>query len=104
VFHPNDFTQPIGNLFMALTEPTMRHRLRNPRHRGYHGYLPGHPADDGFVVLADPEFRASAERIALIDVAPTILALLGERAPDHMTGRAVFEPKRAVEASAVRVV
>jgi len=104
VFHPNDFTHPLANLFMALSEPTMRHRMWNPRHRGYHGYLPGHPADDGFLVLADPEFRAAAERIELIDVAPTILALVGERAPDHMTGRAVFEPKRTVGSSAVRAV
>lgn len=104
VFHPNDFTQPLGNLFMALAEPTMRHRMGNPRHRGYHGYLPGHPADDGFLLLADAEFCAAAERIELIDVAPTILALAGERVPEHMTGRAVFEPKRAVGSSAARVV
>lgn len=90
-FHPNDFTQPLANLYMAVTEPTMRHRIFNSRHRGYHGYLPGYPADDGFMVLADPGRRALAERVELIDVAPTLLALVGENVPEHMVGTPVFE-------------
>jgi arylsulfatase A-like enzyme len=103
VFHPNDFTQPLGNLYMALSESTMRHRLFNSRHRGYHGYLPGHPADEGFMILSDPECRAVGEQIALVDIAPTILALIDEPVPTHMKGTAAFQSKKAMGSSAEHV-
>jgi hypothetical protein len=101
VFHPNDFVQPLANLFMALTEPTMRSRLFNPRLRGNHGQLPDHPAEEGFVVLADQGYSARGESIELIDLAPTMLDLVGEPAPATMTGRTAFLAHRNLEASPV---
>lgn len=94
IFFPNDFYQPLANLYLALTKPAMRPRLFDPRVRGYHGHLPDHPAEEGFVVLADPYYKADIDWMRLIDFAPTVLDLLGRDKPDVMGGRPVFSRKK----------
>jgi bisphosphoglycerate-independent phosphoglycerate mutase (AlkP superfamily) len=50
------------------------------------------------MVLVDDAFVAPDERFTLIDVAPSVLGLLGRPIPEAMKGRALFQkhlPKRA---------
>jgi hypothetical protein len=92
-FFPHDFYHPLANLVMGWTQrQVMGPRLRDPRHRGYHGHLPGHPAEEGLLVMTEPGWRRVTERARLIDVAPTLLALAGVPPAQTMKGRAVFEP------------
>lgn len=91
IFFPHDFHHPLANLFMALREPTMRRRLFNPRQRGYHGHLPDHPAEKGFLMLLDEDHQAILDPMKLIDFAPTVLNFLKREKPDYMSGRPVFQ-------------
>jgi len=91
IFFPHDLYQPIQNLFQGLGDPDQRPRSLQPVLRGAHGYLPGHPSERGFVVVADPRVRALRPAAALTDIAPTILRLLGETPPQYMRGAALFE-------------
>ena len=86
-FFPNDFYQPLASTTLALLDWQQRPRLRDPRHRGDHGYLPEHVCERGFVLLADERYETAADSISLIDVAPTLLALLGHRSAPTMRGR-----------------
>lgn len=90
IFFPNDHHQPINNLLLGLMDRDQRPRLVSPRHRGAHGYLPEHPSERGFAIVADPRFRALRPSAELIDVAPTLLSLLGEAPPTYMRGRPAF--------------
>jgi len=90
VFFPDDHHHPLNNLVLGLTDRDQRPRLLNPRHRGAHGYLPEHPSERGFAIVADSRFRALRPSAKLIDMAPTLLTLLGEAPPSYMRGRAVF--------------
>lgn len=90
IFFPHDFYHPLANLFLALTTPMVRRRLFNPRHRGVHGNLPNHPAEEGYMVLADSYYETDTRWMQLIDFAPTVLHLLGRDKPDVMRGRSVF--------------
>jgi hypothetical protein len=90
IFFPHDFHHPLANLLMALTHDTQRRRLLDPRHRGNHGYLPEHPSERGFAVLDDPAYRGDRPEIELIDLAPTVLVLLGEPVASGMRGRSAF--------------
>ncbi len=92
IFFPHDFYQPLANLFLGLTDHHQRPRLFQPRHRGNHGYLPEHPSERGFVLYADTGWRPARAEMALVDFAPTVLALLGEPVPAHMHGSAAFAP------------
>jgi hypothetical protein len=89
-FWPNDFYQPLANVLLACKDKGMRSRLRRPWHRGDHGHLPEHPSETGFMALADDVFVAPDERFTLIDVAPSVLRLLGRPIPQAMKGRALF--------------
>lgn len=92
VYFPHDFYHPVANLFMGLTErEVMAPRRRDPRHRGYHGHLPPHPAEEGLLVMTTPGWRRTTERAKLIDIAPTVLSLVGAERADTMKGTAVFE-------------
>jgi hypothetical protein len=95
-FCPSDFHQPIANLVSAFLEPQSRPRLRSPHHRGDHGYLPEHPSERGFVILADNGYAAPEGEATLIDVAPTVLSLLGRTPPASMKGRCLFQPQHPV--------
>jgi bisphosphoglycerate-independent phosphoglycerate mutase (AlkP superfamily) len=46
-------------------------------------------------VLAEDHYEASAESVALIDIAPTLLDLLRLPRPPSMKGRAALRPRRA---------
>lgn len=90
-FFPNDFHQPLASVVIALSDRQQRRRLRTPWHQADHGYLPDHDCEIGFMLVADDRRRASDQSVALIDIAPTLLALLDLPSADTMTGRAVFE-------------
>ena len=89
VFFPHDFYQPLANLYLGLFGQSQRKRMRNPVHRGNHGYLPDNPSEQGFLVLADTELPVVRQDMSLIDFAPTVLTCLGEPVPAHMTGRSI---------------
>ena len=91
-FFPNDFYQPIANHVLAFKDRGMRTRRRRPWHVGDHGYIADTEAEAGFMTLAADGY-AAADRMDIIDIAPSIMALLGRRPPASMTGRAVFTPR-----------
>jgi len=93
IFYPHDFSHPVGNVFMALTQSMMRPRLLDGAARGYHGHLPDHVAEDGLLILADRRFQATSPGMKLTDFAPTVLALLGEPQPPYMRGRPAFSER-----------
>jgi hypothetical protein len=90
IFHPHDFRQRIANLYVGLRNHEQRPRLFNSIHRGYHGHLPDHPSEEGFLVVADEGLKPVAARAALIDVAPTMLDLCGAPPSAQMHGRPMF--------------
>jgi predicted AlkP superfamily pyrophosphatase or phosphodiesterase len=90
IFFPHDFYHPLANLFLGLTDPDQRPRLGHPRLRGAHGYLPEHASERGFAILADQGLGVLRPEADLIDVAPTILSLLGVTPPAYMRGNIVF--------------
>ncbi len=94
IYFPHDFYHPIGNLVLGLTHTTMRPRIWNPRHRGYHGQLPDHPAEEGFLIVFDAALEAENDTMKLVDFAPTILSLLGQDQPEYMEGRSILSPRR----------
>lgn len=96
VFFPHDFHHPVINRYMALTRVSHRARKHDPVHRGYHGHLPHEACENGFITLLNPAAAAAshvpahapvADSAELVDIAPTILDLLGENIPAHMTGQ-----------------
>ena len=90
IFYPNDFYHPIGNLYLALTNKEQRNRIKSPIYRGYHGHLPYNECEKGFVMLLDNEYKTDKEEIEIIDIAPTILNLLGYDKPDSLEGFSAF--------------
>lgn len=91
-FFPHDFYNPIANAFLGITDKLLRPRLFNAHHRGNHGHLPDHPAEEGYLVLCEEGFKATTDQAQIFDFAPTVLNLLGKKPPEHMDGRAVFVP------------
>lgn len=90
IFFPHDFYQPVGNVVLGLMDRHQRQRVRNPVHRGNHGYLPHHPSERGWVLADDAGLRASGSEARLADIAPSILSLVGVTAPDYMQGTPLF--------------
>lgn len=90
IFFPHDFYHPIANAYLGLSDSYQRPRIWSPRHRGNHGYLPAHPSERGFMTLADDAYELMREEGELVDVAPTILELVGEQVPAHMHGWRLF--------------
>jgi predicted AlkP superfamily pyrophosphatase or phosphodiesterase len=90
IFFPHDFYQSLANLFLGLYDSRQRSRLWNPRHRGTHGYLPQHESEKGIMIVFNKNYRSSKEQIELIDVAPSILGILGYKKPEFMKGLPVF--------------
>ena len=90
IFFPHDYYQPLANLFLGITDRHQRSRVLQPRHRGNHGYLPEHPSERGYVLLAEEGWRTTREEMAIVDFAPSVLALLGQAPPPDMPGSAVF--------------
>lgn len=86
VIFPHDFHHPIGNLAMALSDWQQRPRFSSPVHRGYHAYMPHHPCEQGFVLVRDRDRKLVDGSLCLVDVAPTVLHLLGIPQAPHMPG------------------
>jgi hypothetical protein len=90
ILFPNDFHQTLANLAQSLMDPQQRSRFRYPMHRGDHGYFSENACERGYMVLAEDGFTATSERISIIDIAPTILDLLGLAPSNTMQGRPAF--------------
>jgi hypothetical protein len=90
IFFPHDFHQPLANLWLGLSDRMQRARLRDPRHRGNHGHLPHFDAERSFALLLDRRFEVARATGSILDVAPSILAVMGREAPATMTGRPLF--------------
>jgi hypothetical protein len=86
-FFPHDFYDPAANIYLGLRNRDLRARMWNPRHRGNHGHLPGHPSELGYMVVDDDRLVPRTAEVPLIDVAPTLLSLLGREKAEHMPGR-----------------
>ena len=65
--------------------------------RGFHGYPPSDPAMSAFLVLLGPGVAAgeTVPRVRSIDIAPTVLALLGVEVPGWMEGEPIPALERA---------
>jgi hypothetical protein len=87
VIFPHDFHHPIGNLAMAASDWQQRPRLSSPVHRGYHAYMPHHPCEQGFVLVRQTDRTLVNTPLRLVDLAPTVLHLLGVPQARHMSGR-----------------
>lgn len=90
IIFPHDFYNPIGNFYLGLTDWKQRPRLKSPLQRAVHGYLPHTPGEVGFTLVCDKDFEAAISDAKIVDVAPTLLSMLGSRIPDHMQGQNFF--------------
>ena len=90
IFFPNDYYHPLGNLYLGLTNKQQRSRLLNPVYRGYHGYLPYNKSENGTFILLDDKYKTDKKEIESIDVAPTIIDLLGYEQPVSLKGSSAF--------------
>ena len=88
-FFPNDFHQPLASLIMTLTDRQQRRRLRVPWHQADHGYLSENDSEIGIMALLADGYAAHPGAVELIDIAPTLLALLGHEPAPTMRGRSV---------------
>lgn len=93
IFFPHDFYHPLANLYMGITKPSLHRRIVHPVHRGAHGQLPDHPAEEGYVVVLDASYEVTQERVPLVDVAPTLLALLRHPPAPTMRGSSFLRPR-----------
>ena len=90
IFFPHDFHNPLARLFLGLTDPMQRSRLRDPCHKGNHGHLHHFDAERSFMLLADKGLELVSAQADILDVAPSMLHLIGIDPPSTMTGRSVF--------------
>jgi len=90
LFFPHDFHHPLVNYVFGLKDPQQRNRLWNPRHIAYHGYLPQHESEKGFMAVLDGRYESDSTVISLVDVAPSLLGLMGREPPDWMDGTSRF--------------
>lgn len=90
IFFPHDFYQPLANLFMGLRRSVLRPRIADPTHRGYHGHLPDHPSEEGYMVLMEERFSPRTDQVSLIDIAPTLLKIMDIPQPAYMKGQPAF--------------
>jgi hypothetical protein len=91
IFFPHDFYQPVANAFLGLSDRMQVKRIRDPRHRGNHGHLPHFDAERSFVVLADKRCAVESGEAHILDLAPSMLALLDRGIPPYMKGRPLFK-------------
>jgi hypothetical protein len=92
IFFPHDFYQPLGNLVLGLMDHHQRARARDPVHRGNHGYLPHYPSERGWMLVDDAALVPPQDEVRLVDIAPTLLSMVGVSPPDYMQGRRLFTP------------
>lgn len=91
LFFPHDFHHPLVNLVFGLKDWQQRSRLLNPRHTAYHGYLPHHDSEKGWIVSLNDQFSLQEEEIKLVDIMPSMLHVIGHEKPGFMTGRNQIE-------------
>lgn len=91
ILFPNDFHHVLANRILALYDLQQRPRFFRPAHRSDHGYLPHAESETGFMVLADEDFAPRSSRIDMVDIAPTVLALLGIPPANTMCGQPAFQ-------------
>jgi predicted AlkP superfamily pyrophosphatase or phosphodiesterase len=92
-FFPHEFYQPVANLYLGIIDARQRSRLHNARHRGDHTLLPYFETAKGFMLVLNKDYESCKKEIDLIDVAPTILELLGVEKPNTMSGSPVFKAR-----------
>lgn len=92
-FFPNDFHQPLASLIKTLSDRQQRTRFRIPWHQADHGYLSENDSEIGFMALVEDGYDAEPGEVELIDIAPTLLALLGHDPAPTMRGRNVLRPR-----------
>jgi hypothetical protein len=97
---PHDFYNPIGNMFLGLTDWKQRPRIVDPRQRAAHGFLPSAESETGFMIVCDETCSTGMEQAEIIDVAPSLIELLGCRRPKSMKGRPLFGTQSAAAGSA----
>jgi hypothetical protein len=90
ILFPNDFHHVLASRILAMTDWQQRPRFSKPAHRSDHGYLPHAESETGFVILADHRFETDSQQVEMVDVAPSLLSLLGLDPPDTMRGRSIF--------------
>jgi len=90
IFFPHDFHHPLARLFLGLTDSMQKSRVRDPRHKGNHGHLHHFEAERSFMLLADKDFDLEATQVDILDVAPSILQIVGIDPPTTMSGRSIF--------------
>lgn len=93
IFFPHDFHHGLANLWLGLTDPIQRSRLRDPRHKGNHGHLPHIDVENSFVALLDRNFEATTQRGNILDVGPSVLGVLDYEPPTTMKGQQLFRPR-----------
>ena len=79
---PHDFYNPIGSMFLGLTDWKQRPRMLDPRQRAVHGFLPSAESETGFMIVCDETCTTGTEQAEIIDVAPSLIELLGCRRPE----------------------
>jgi hypothetical protein len=94
LFFPHDFHHPLVNSVFGLMDWQQRNRLTDPRHVAYHGYLPRHECEKGFMAVLDDSYEPDSKLISLVDIAPSVLGLMGRELPDWMDGTARFSTRR----------
>jgi len=94
LFFPHDFHHPLVNYVFGLKDRQQRNRLWNPRHIAYHGYLPQHECEKGFMAVLDDHYEAVSTGISLVDIAPSLLGLMGREPPDWMDGTCRFAKRQ----------
>ena len=90
IIFPHDFYNPIGNLFLGLSDWKQRPRLKSPIQRAVHGYLPYNKGETGIIIVCNDNYQANVEEASIIDVAPSLLELVNARIPDQMRGTEIF--------------
>jgi Type I phosphodiesterase / nucleotide pyrophosphatase len=97
---PHDFYNPIGNMLLGLGDWKQRPRIVDPRQRAVHGFLPNAESETGFMIVCDETCTTGTEQAEIIDVAPSLIELLGCRRPESMKGRPLFAMHSAAAGSA----
>ncbi|MBI4004263.1 MAG: alkaline phosphatase family protein [Candidatus Omnitrophica bacterium] len=87
---PHDFYHPVVNCYFGLKDWQQRRRAHNPRHYAYHGYATVCDAEKGFMTVLDHRYRTDGQEHELIDMAPSLLGLLGYPKPASMSGHPRF--------------
>lgn len=90
IFFPNDFVQPMADLFLGLFDKEQRPRLFDSKHKGSHTFLREYDSSRGFLIIFDEKYKPLNSNIKMVDVAPSLLKILGYKTPDSMTGKPAF--------------